>query len=369
MPVENVEASAAGGTTGRAVVLVMEQLQQAHGFRVLNDLLIARAGLEGPVSAQVAHVVIDPGGALVIDTETRDGASILGTSSDATWAAVYPGGRTESFSNPLLRNAQHLDLLNELLRDQGVFLTAERVNGLVVMVGADITDLQLDSENATRITTIEQLPSVYAARRDYTAGEPLDPEEQIALAAAIAGLNRASATHAAQDQRTLGGTVAPAGPAYSVNARGEVVLAPVPPARAQNHPARALIIGAIALAVVLTAVWGFQIVASLRSQPLTVSPPAEQPAEQPAAEEPTAQPLPREEQLPTVELAQAAFKKADPQLFKQLSDPESPDVGNRDGYAAYTWEYVSRSTNSAIRVRTVTVLLNENGRVVRIVRD
>lgn len=168
----------------------LERLASRRGFTVLNDVLIGKRTGSRTLTAQLDHVVTDELGILVIETKVRRGATIRGTYADSKWTAVYPGGKTQTFLNPLRQNEQHLNLLHQVLKDTGVDLGLDRIRGLVVFVDADLTHLALDSVTALRVTDIRDLEDWFAQRYDFMVQTPLSPQMTARIADTVRALDR-----------------------------------------------------------------------------------------------------------------------------------------------------------------------------------
>jgi hypothetical protein len=65
-----------------------------------------------------------------------------------------------------------------------------------------------------------------------------------------------------------------------------------------------------------------------------------------------------------VELALAAFKKADPTMYKHLVDVHSPQLSTTKGLPTYTWQYVAKSSSGSATIRSVSVTLDPGGHIV-----
>ncbi|PKN39946.1 MAG: hypothetical protein CVU63_13425, partial [Deltaproteobacteria bacterium HGW-Deltaproteobacteria-20] len=146
-------------------------------FVVLNDLLIGKQTSGRPITAQLDHVVVDQYGVLVIETKARTNALIRGTYADAKWTACYPGGQKKTLQNPLRQNEQHLNLLHQLLKEDGLALALDQVRGLTVFVDSDVSKLELDSVTALRVADLAQLEERFSERYDFAIGTPLTAEE------------------------------------------------------------------------------------------------------------------------------------------------------------------------------------------------
>lgn len=381
----NSDPDSAQAGASRSVAAVLEQLQHAHGFAVLDSVSISRGSSEGTAEATLEHVVIDRCGVLVVETLAFDRAVLQGISSEPNWTAVFADGRTETFANPLVALDGRLMLLNQALRDAGTFLARDALRGLVVVVGADVDRVKADVAAPARIIGIGELPAAYSARGECVVSEPLDPDGQVALGVTVAGLDALKRASAASEVRAAPPAptalpetaIAPKAPG-SPPARAAVISPAVSGADERSRLWRIVLIAAVLLVVASTGVCGMVVLGARlydsRSSVGTSNVPGEQPPTQQDAGSPEATvkpepPMPDEERLPTVELARAALKKREPGIYRLVENPDEPDVGDRDGYAAFTWEYVAKSSSSMVSVRSVTVLLDENGRLVRIIRE
>lgn len=417
------QAKQIGDLAEAQVSAVLEQLQPTYGFVALHDILISKPTNGRPITAQLDHVVVDQSGALIIETKARNGALIRGTYADSKWTAIYQGGRKETFQNPLKQNEQHLNLLHQALRDAGITLPLDSVRGLVVMVGADISQLELDSITAMRVTSLDGLPKTYAERDSFMIGVPLDSEAQASLVGTIRGLDRSndpSAVQAHVDYRQP--DRAPAGPEVARPASRWNAAAKSQSAQATSSIASSLRLGLfvlLALGLVGFGYWAyvgmrngtaplwlyvvlFVIVAALgeegsssrrrkrrRSNPAprgslgdrlvaafltlilgvalavggywaftrwvanmtnTTAVPAGLPAT----------PAPR----PSVEQAKTALREAQPDLYAKLVSPDKPLESTINGYAAYTWEYMSQTSDRSVQIRKITIMLDAQGRMI-----
>lgn len=115
-------------------------------------------------------------------------------------------------------------------------------------------------------------------------------------------------------------------------------------------------VGVLVLAVAL-------VVPASRSSSATPSPSVLEPAVVPIPA-----PVVDEDTGPTVERAKAALEAEEPALYDRISHPDEPQVGDRKGDKAYTWEYLDAGS-SAAQVRRVTVILDPDGKLVAISRD
>lgn len=209
------QARVVGDAAEARVIKELERLRLRYGFVVLNDLLIGKQTSGRPITAQLDHVVVDQYGVLVIETKARTNALIRGTYADAKWTACYPGGQKKTLQNPLRQNEQHLNLLHQLLKEDGLALALDQVRGLTVFVDSDVSKLELDSVTALRVADLAQLEERFSERYDFAIGTPLTAEETAALAQSVFRLDRStdprfSQAHAAHRQGTTASVATPA---------------------------------------------------------------------------------------------------------------------------------------------------------------
>lgn len=139
-----------------------------------------------------------------------------------------------------------------------------------------------------------------------------------------------------------------------------------PPPSAGPDVTRILVISLTIVAVLTVA--GFMLVAMLTPDmpELPVVTPAVDTGS--PGEGPVIQPTVQEDAAPTVELAQAALKRAEPRLWDRLPRQNEPRVGEAKDGTTYSWEYVEKGSSTA-SVRRVIVILDDRGRLVRIEKD
>jgi len=190
--VDYAEARGIGDEAERQVAGELSRLQARHGYFVLHDLLIGKKTPTGYLTAQLDHTLIDQYGVLVIETKARTGARIRGTYSDSKWTAVYPSGKRASFQNPLRQNEQHLTTLHQVLRQAHAELPLDAIRGLVIFVGADVAQLELDSVNRQRVGSLKELSARLEDRTNFPAQAPMDAESTGALFRAIQSLDRSA---------------------------------------------------------------------------------------------------------------------------------------------------------------------------------
>lgn len=368
------QAKRIGDAAEQLVADILQGLQFEHQFAVLNDVLIAKRTGRGLITAQLDHVVIDQSGVLVIETKARNGALLRGTYADKNWTAIYSAGKKQTFQNPLKQNEQHLNLLHQILRDTGFELPLDRVRGLVVIAGADVSALELDSVSALRIATPDGLAQSFADRNSFMFATPLVPSQQSELAGAIRGLDRSNdpevmSAHARYRQ----GGSAPAAPHKP--ARAPRSSPSTPSQRPSYHSAAPnrslgqainealrllmlrLVVTVLTLAIGYFALmWGIQSFISgwtTAGTPSGMAPPA---AGTLAAR-------------PSIDAAKRALKDADPDRYSKLVNPDSPSLSERNGYPAYTWDYLVEKDNQSVAVNKITIILDQEGRPVGFSRD
>ena len=83
-------------------------------------------------TTQIDHLFVSRFGVFVVETKNMSGW-IFGSEHDMRWAQAFPGGRKESFQNPLRQNYRRVKAVEELLAARA--LPAEAVHSVVAFVG------------------------------------------------------------------------------------------------------------------------------------------------------------------------------------------------------------------------------------------
>jgi hypothetical protein len=170
----------------------LTRLQPRYGYSALHDVLVGTLNASHPISARLSHVVVDRYGVLVLDTRTFADARVRGGFADHRWTVSHPGGRRETFRNPLRQNRHAQSLLLQLLREAGFPLLPDQVRGLTVFVDTDISRIELDAATVPRVADLSQLAERFSARHDFVVEAPMTAEETRALAEAVHALDRSA---------------------------------------------------------------------------------------------------------------------------------------------------------------------------------
>ncbi len=214
-----------GKKSSSRVSAELQRLAPYYGFAVSDNVMFTR----GLISAVVDHVIVDRWGVLIIDAESHEGASILGTDTDTNWTATYTSGQVAEFRNPLYLNTGNENLVKQALADIGIVLESAEVRSAIVFVGADLSRLSLVEVNAAKIKNVDNLTELFEARRAFppSSGRLTGPDMD-RIVTVIA--ERAQALPIEEEL--------PAGPWAAdpavVASTQAALLVPPPPSRAEN---------------------------------------------------------------------------------------------------------------------------------------
>ncbi len=357
------------GNLGEARVADIIQASLNPGDQVVHDALFEAAGS----TAQIDHIVVDQFGLLLVETKSYT-ALLKGRSEDAFWTACYRGKRKERVYNPILQNEQHRKKLHALLRDSQVHVPAEYLQSVIVFAEGRIDTLELSDADQARVMTADQFLAHLRTRHEFMPNPGgLTPETIAVYADWLRALNRASSwevqarhaqtvhavgggsrlTHSGSVRRS-GGQPAPrpwtrtdrqtVGPRNTHAQRQDVSGRP--------HPF-VLALAAVLIALLtcccssMAAVWVRSAV-----RPSTFVPGATQ--------IPTTS-VPAEHY--DVPLALSRLQEAAPDVYTAVSNKQSPELSEANGYATYTWEYVEQAGAGAAQVRRISVSLDETGQL------
>lgn len=156
-------AKSIGDQGERAVAAELDRLASQYGAVVIHDVLLE----VGPMTAQIDHIVVDRYGVLIVESKVRGDALIKGNDRERQWTACYRNGKTASFQNPLRQNEEHENALRQALERGGREIDPDYVKSAVVFMGADLTQLKLDSLSRARIVDVADVPELMKRRHEF----------------------------------------------------------------------------------------------------------------------------------------------------------------------------------------------------------
>lgn len=364
------------GDEGEQLVAAeLERLAPAYGMTVLHDVLLSN----GRITAQLDHVVVDRYGVLILESKVRRGALIKGNDVEKRWTACYPGRQNKPFQNPLAQNREHENAVRKALRNAGSPLSPDYVKSAVVIVGANLSQLDLDSLSRARVVDIGEVEDLIRQRHDFSlnAGD-LGTDQVASLAGLIRGLNRSGDAEVAERHAFSRGGAPRAATQTQPTARPEVKRALPSAPRRNPSPVkswaitvnknasrpttgnrRASRIGALMVFVAACALLGWlffgpgqslltdMILSGFRN----VASPASSPSA--AVTVPTA----------TVQQGQAALLEFAPEVYSKVANLNSPEITHVAQGTTFKWEYVE-SGGAKATVKTVALTLDADGLLV-----
>jgi hypothetical protein len=184
------EANTIGESGEREVARTLDGLAGSCDFVAHHGLLIETRKR----TAQIDHVVVDSHGIVLVETKVRRGALLKGRDTDSHWTACYPGGRTETFLNPLRQNVEHESKLREVLaKDAAGAVHADYFSSVAVFVGAGISQLELSSRESLKVRDVGELARFFAERSSFAIhGGDWSPAEVAAMVRRIRAADRSS---------------------------------------------------------------------------------------------------------------------------------------------------------------------------------
>ncbi|MHB1341364.1 MAG: nuclease-related domain-containing protein [Coriobacteriia bacterium] len=345
------QAKRRGDEGEQLVAAELARIAPLYGLTVLNGLLLQ----VGPMTAQLDHVVIDRFGVLIIESKVRNSAVLRGNDLQKHWTAVYPGGRAAKMQNPLAQNREHENAVRQALRDAGNPLDPDFVKSAVVIVGADLVRLELDSLARMRVVDIVDLEGLIRRRHDFALNSgAMDIVAIAAVAGTLRGLDRSRDSIAAAKHAAYRAPVAPQQkPVVDEDAVAQVLksVARVSRRTHAKRYARGCVARIIALALLLAFIWWYFMGPGGKLLTDFVLPGPPQGSSTQAA--PTA----------TVEQAKAAVREASPETYVKIANVDTPVVTQVPHGTTFTWEYVEAS-GAAAQVKMIAVTLDASGRMV-----
>lgn len=360
-------AKQVGDEGERQVAEVLERIASQFGMQVLHNVLLK----VGPETAQIDHIVVDRYGVLLVETKVRRGAMIRGRDVEHRWTACYPKVKPKVFQNPLQQNDQHAAVLRRILHAAGRPLDPDYVRSAIVFVGADISQLELDSLHRMRVMDLADLARYIQARHDFAINPgALDARAVAALANMIRELDMSGD---AEVERAHAARARGRGRKRAVNEDEFVVWKEVGSAsrieglsgvRIRHKGAarlRSLMLDLLARVAVLLVTgvflwWLFAGAGAPLFQRLLLS----------SWKTPDTLNVPAPDGVsgPSVAEAKAALAEAaPPSIVAGLVNPDQPTVEGIPQGARYTWEYVETNGNEAT-VRTISITLDASGQMV-----
>lgn len=370
--VEFEKAKRIGDAGERVVAAELDRMAPQYDFVALHDLLLK----VGPMTAQLDHVVIDRFGVLILESKVRTNALIKGNDREKKWTACYPSGKYASFQNPLRQNEEHENVVRQALEAAGNELEPDYVKSAVVCVGANLSELKLDSLSRARVVDVEQLEELLKRRHAFALNPgDISPAQIATLSGLLRGLNRAT------DESVVGQHVAYRG-GTPVNSATPHRQSPIPaqprtawtrpPARplprgAERQLARPITrltrgvtnaaVGCLARLFILVAVgFGFWWLFVGPGAPLLTDMLLPGPTAAPTAA-PQASPG-----VGNIPQAKAALQEYAPDKYPLVSNLDTPIVTTVPEGTTYTWEYVVAAGNTA-EVKTIALTLDRAGQL------
>jgi|GEM_PF-2675633 len=353
------------------------------GYVLLDNVLL----IDDQTTAQIDHLIVDRLGILVVETKNY-GALIKGKSDDRFWTACYSGKgrRRERFLNPLRQNDRHREMLQRVLTACGRRLPADYVQSLVVFAGGNIANLHVDDFDALRVVPSTEMVEYLEARCGDFQPNPgaLDAEQVADLVSLLKSLNKAQdpevlelhAARVARATRRFGGFRRRPAPSRAAQGSfGSHVVynqdgrypdgshfGPVHHPARRDSVLRPLLASLFALVLLwwLVAAGGVFALSDLFSSATTLTLGGGTRVERQVA--PVASPQPALSYDSA--LALKRLKEVDPQKRRKLVNPSEPRLSAVNGLPTYTWQYLEKSSSSAVSVHEISITLDNNGQIV-----
>ena len=381
------QASAIGNVGERRVGDSLRTEAAVLGYRLIDNLLL----IDDRTTAQLDHVIVDRFGILVVETKNYH-ALIKGKSDEQFWTACYSGKqrRRERFQNPLRQNDRHREMLHRVLGAFGTHLPPGYLQNLVVFAGGNISQINLDDADSMRVIPDREIVDYLRARCGDFPPNPgaLDAEQVTDLISVLKSANQASnpdviALHAenvGRATRRFGDRFRSSRPSPSPSSNTSPYGAPTIyhrgvryPDGSQSAPARrppaskSTFLALLAAVLVLTVGWwafvggglislaNFGAVLSSRGLAgfgAETTPNGAAPAATTGVV------------AYDVNLALQRLTEASPEIRQRLSNASQPQLSVTNGMATYTWEYVSKSTQSSASVARISITLDSSGQIV-----
>lgn len=358
-------AKRVGDMGERQVAAELERLAPKYGLTILNDVLLR----SGKMTAQMDHVVVDRYGVLILESKVRNQAHIKGNHLEPKWTACYGHGRNKPFQNPIRQNDGHANAVFQALQRAGKQIDLDFVKGAVVMVGADISGLQLDSLAKAKVTTLQGLEGLIRLRHDFAVNAGISPEEVGLLAALIRRLDMSGDPEVMMQHRAYrqgdARVPSPGTPARASNLTRTARQAckPSSPAAPTStyRPVAPTVGGrqvlglAIIVFVLATTACALGPGLAMLSDFLTpgfrraATSSQEQPASVPGV---------------SVERAKVVLMEAAPEKYGSVVNIDQPLVTTVPQGTTFTWEYVSNPAANIAEVKTIALTLDAEGNLV-----
>ncbi len=129
------------GLVGETAVMVAAKLLLPSDYSMFHNVTLRTP--DG--TTQIDHVFVSRFGVFVVETKNM-GGWIYGSERNRRWTQVFPGGRKESFQNPLRQNYRHVKAIETTLAP--LELPADAVRSVVAFVG----DAKLKTEMPDNVT-------------------------------------------------------------------------------------------------------------------------------------------------------------------------------------------------------------------------
>ncbi len=347
----------------RLVAAELERLAPEYGLSILNDVLLQ----VGTMTAQLDHLVIDRFGVLILEAKVRSGALIRGNDVEKRWTACYPG-RNIAFQNPLLQNMQHENAMRQALKQAGSPLDPDYVKSAVVIAGANLSQLELDSLARARVVDIGDVEGLIRQRHDFAPNSgSLSAEQVAALAGLLRGLNRAQDAAVADKHAVSRGGVAAATRAQtsfrgSIPTSRQVTSAELAARPGSRSSADAQMMGCVArlvlLGVMFLLFWWFFMGPGQASLIRLFMPNF-----RPSAESVVSPELPPGVSRGSIQHAKSVLREAAPDLYDKVANLDSPEVTQVPQGTTYTWDYVEAKGAKAT-VMKIALTLDASGKLV-----
>jgi hypothetical protein len=384
--VDYAQASAIGDVGERRVGDALRSESAALGSVVIDNILL----VDDRTTAQIDHLIVDRFGIVVVETKNYH-ASLRGKSADKRWTACYRGTqrRNETFLNPLRQNDRHREVLHHVLEASGRRLPTEYMQSLIVFAGGDIGKLKLDDHDRMRVVSDREVIEYLRARAGDFSPNPgaLDAEQVRDLVSLLNSVNQAGsaaaqALHAdnihnatrrfgrksrPEPSRPEGVGQSPMASTPAYNQWNRFPEVPVVPTRRRPSEARGFVTLLPIVLIALVGGWfvyggGESIANSAMVRMLTPS--ISQVAPISAATPSSAASSIAGADHFDVPLALKRLKAADPALYKRLVDRENPSLSSTGGLPTYTWQYIAKTASNSAGIASVSVTLDNSGKIV-----
>ena len=182
------DPKAFGDEGERRVREELDRLSLLYGFVVFHDQLLG----VGKVKSQVDHIVVDRFGVLLTETKHWVGL-VMGMDDEDEWTLCHRDKSRSKHRNPLRQSRHHETDVRRLFKKEGLDLTPDLFDSLVVFVETNWSGLSLKTENQARITSLADLENHFASvRPSRSASRLLSVDEVNQLSDLIVTNNRST---------------------------------------------------------------------------------------------------------------------------------------------------------------------------------